>query len=239
MTLASRSLLWPTILALAGVLVLIGLGTWQLERRAWKAGVIAAREAGLAAPAMPLPAVISDPAALEYRAVTVTGRFRHEREMPLLSRFHRDKPGVQIVTPLETADGLVVLVNRGWVPLANQDPATRAAGQVTGIVTVAGVVRLSVRPGWFTPDNDPARNIWFYPDIAQMAAAAGLTRVAPVFVEAGPAANPGGLPIGGQTQAALPNDHLQYALTWYSLAVVLVVMYGAFRHRTLNSGRTR
>ena len=228
-----RPLLWPTVVAAGAFLVLLGLGTWQLDRRAWKTGLIAARQAALAAAPVALPETIADPAALEFHRVWVAGRFRHDRELHLAGRYYRDQPGYQVITPLVLDDGSAVLVNRGFVPLAAKDPARRAAGQVAGTARIEGVVRLSGAPGWFTPDNDPAANLWFYPDLARMAAVAGLARVRPVFVEAGPAPNPGGLPIGGQTQADLPNDHLQYAITWYSLAAALAVIYALFCHRHL------
>jgi surfeit locus 1 family protein len=234
----SRSLAGATAVAVLAFAVLIGLGTWQLERRVWKQGLIAARQAGFEAAPVPLPDPIPDPAALEFRRVWVEGRFDHAREMALTSRFYRDKAGYQIVTPLLLADGAAVLVNRGWVPLANKDPATRAAGQVAGTVRIEGVVRLSAAKGAFTPDNEPGPNLWFYPDLAQMAASAGLPRIRPVFVEAGPAPNPGGLPIGGQTQLDLPNDHLQYAITWYSLALALAVIYGLYARRHASGDRS-
>jgi len=233
-----RPLLGPTLAALLGVLVLLGLGTWQLERRAWKLDLIAARAAGLAAPPIELPDRIPDPAALDYHRVWVEGRFRNDREFDLIGRFSGDKPGYQIVTPLILADGSAVLVNRGFVPLAAKDAASRPASQLDGTVRVEGVARLPTAPGWLTPANQPAGNVWFYPDLAQMAATAGLSRVRPVLIEAGPAPNPGGLPIGGQTQIDLPNDHLQYAVTWYSLAVALAVIYGIFCHRHLSGDRS-
>ncbi|MEJ0072049.1 MAG: SURF1 family protein [Pseudomonadota bacterium] len=233
-----RPLLGLTVFAGLGMLVLLGLGTWQLERRAWKESLIAARVAGLNAPAIALPDRIPDPAALEYRRVWVEGRFRHDHELDLIGRFYRDQPGYQIVTPLILADGSAVLVNRGFVPLAAKDPTARPAGQIVGPVRLEGAVRLSAVPGWLTPDNQPGNNVWFYPNVAQMAAAAGLAAdVRPVFIEAGPAPNPGGLPIGGQTEVNLPNDHLQYAITWYSLAVALAVIYGIFCHRHLSGDR--
>jgi surfeit locus 1 family protein len=233
-----RPLLGLTLAALLGMLVLLGLGTWQLERRVWKLDLIAARAAGLAAAPIPLPERIADPAALEFHRVWVEGRFRHDLELHLIGRFYRDQPGYQIVTPLILADGSAVLVNRGFVPLNAEDPARRPAGQVVGIVRVEGVVRQSVAPGWLTQDNQPANNVWFYPDVVQMAQAAGLSRVHEVFIEAGPAPNPGGLPIGGQSQIDLPNDHLQYAITWYSLAVALAVIYGILCHRQLSGDRS-
>jgi surfeit locus 1 family protein len=233
-----RPLLGLTLAALFGLLVLLGLGTWQLERRVWKLDLIAAREAGLAAAPIELPAQIADPAALDYRRVWVEGRFRHDSELDLIGRFSGDQPGYQIVTPLMLADGSAVLVNRGFVPLAAKDPARRPAGQVEGMVRIEGVARRPVAPGWLTPANQPGQNVWFSPDLAQMAAAAGLGRVRPVLIEAGPAPNPGGLPVGGQTVIDLPNDHLQYAITWYSLALALAVIYGILCHRHLSGDRS-
>ncbi len=233
-----RPLLWPSAVAAGAFLVLLGLGTWQLERRVWKEGLIAARAAALTAPATPLPAAIPDPAALDFRHVRVEGRFRHDHELYLTSRFYRDKPGYHVITPMVLADGGAVLVDRGFVPLANKDPSTRAVGQVEGPVAVEGVARVPSPPGPFTPANDPAANLWFSIDLARMAAAAGLPAVRPVLVEAGPAPNPGGLPIGGQTQPDLPNDHLQYAITWYSLAGALAVIYALFCHRHLTGERS-
>jgi surfeit locus 1 family protein len=229
-----RPILWPTLFTALGVAVMLALGTWQVQRLSWKNALIAHIEARMAAPPVPLPAVIADPADWDYRRVTVTGNFRHDRELDLAARVHDGIVGYQIVTPLERADGGAVLVNRGFVPADRRDPASRAAGQVGGTVTVEGIARVPVRRGWMQPDNEPAKNLWFWTDLPAMAQAAGVAGgVAPVIVEAGAGANPGGLPIGGQTHLSLPNDHLQYAITWYALAVVLAVVYGVHvRRRT-------
>jgi surfeit locus 1 family protein len=107
-------------------------------------------------------------------------------------------------------------------------------------VTVDGIVRLPAGPGWFTPDNDPAGNMWFWADLPAMADHAGLAgEVAPLYLEAGlpgAAAEATGTaepvyPIGGQTRVRLRNDHLQYAITWYGLAVTLVIIYIAYHRR--------
>lgn len=232
-----RPLLWPTLFTGLAIALMIGLGTWQLHRLAWKEGLLAARRAGIASTAIPLAQALADPAAFEYRRVWVEGRFSHDRELYVTSRFYRDQLGFQIVTPLILDDGSAVLVNRGFVPSAAKDPAARPAGQVEGRVRIDGVLRLSSVPGWFTPDNQPKDNLWFYPDARQMAAAAGLTRVPDLFVEAGPSPNPGGLPVGGQTSIDLPNNHLEYAITWYALAAVLLVVYALYCVRHMDSER--
>jgi surfeit locus 1 family protein len=215
------------VIALPAFAVLIGLGTWQLERLAWKAEIIAFREARLAAPAIPLPADLADAgealAALEYRRVGVAGVLLHEREI-YLAASRRGSVGFDVITPLRRAAGGVVLVDRGWTPAAARDPARRPQGQVEGQVAVAGVVRLTGGRGWFTPDNDPARNYWFWLDLPAMTQYAGVD-APPLVVVAGPAPNPGGLPIGKEARVELRNDHLQYAITWYALALALAVIY--------------
>ncbi|MEE8274607.1 MAG: SURF1 family protein, partial [Alphaproteobacteria bacterium] len=132
--------------------------------------------------------------------------------------------GFRVITPLERDDGPAVLVERGWVPAEARDPERRPEGQLTGAVTIEGVLRTRGRRGWFTPDNEVARNYWFWLDLPAMAAYAG-EGVPPLVVEAGPAPNPGGLPVGREYRVGLTNDHLGYAITWYALAVALAVIY--------------
>jgi surfeit locus 1 family protein len=127
-----------------------------------------------------------------------------------------------------------LLVDRGWVPMARKDPASRAEGQPDGPVIVEALLRTG---GWkgstaFRPDNRPEDNTWFWVDPEAMAAWAGLENpVTAVYAAAGPAESPGGLPVGGQTRIDLRNDHLQYAITWYALAVALAVIYALYHLR--------
>ncbi|BBK45142.1 SURF1-like protein [Allostella vacuolata] len=220
----------PTLIVIPALLILVALSVWQLQRHEWKAGLIAEREAGMAAPPIELPARIDDPEPLSFRHVRVTGTFRHEQELFVAAVSRRGNDGYQIVTPLVRAEGPPVLVNRGWVPKERKDAATRAAGQIPGVVSIDGIARLrQVRRG-LIPDNLPDRNLWFTMDLPAMAAALGLPEVAPVYVEAGPSPNPGIYPLGGQTRVSLPNDHLQYAATWFMLAIALAVIYVVY-HR--------
>ena len=208
-------------------LALLGLGTWQLERLEWKTELIDFRRSQLAAPPAPLPADLANAApalaALEYRRVAATGMFLHDREI-FLAATRRGRAGFHVITPLRRDGGSPVLVNRGWVPGRSRDATRRAAGQVGGVVTVEGVLRGNGRRGWFTPDNDPAANYWFWRDLPAMTAFAGID-TGPVLIDAGPSPNPGGLPIGKEARIDLPNDHLGYAITWYSLAMALAVIY--------------
>jgi surfeit locus 1 family protein len=224
-------LLWPTVITLLGVVLTATLGTWQLQRRAWKADLIAQRTAAVAATPVALPQALAPSAG--YLRTTVTGRFDHARELYLTGRAYRDQPGLHVLTPLVLADGSGVLVDRGWVPNSRRDPASRAQGQVAGEVTVTGLARLGVERGWMQPENQPAQNLWFYLDIAALTTAAGVPRLRPFLIEADATPQPGGLPIGGQSRIDLPNNHLQYALTWYSFGVTLAVIYGLWLRRRL------
>jgi surfeit locus 1 family protein len=218
----SRAALFAAI-GLLGVALLVGLGMWQLHRRTWKLARIAQVEARLsAAPvAAPGPAVWqrlgpSD----EYRRLRVRGTFRNDRETRVLALTELGS-GYWVLTPLATDAGWTVLVNRGFVPAERADPAARGAGQVTGPVTVAGLLRPSEPHGFFLRANDPAHDQWYARDVPAIAARRGLSGpVAPYFIDADARPNPGGLPVGGLTVTALPNDHLSYALTWFALAAM-------------------
>lgn len=213
-----RPTLWPTIASTIIFAVLIALGTWQVNRLAWKEAMIAKLDERLHLPAEPLPAEPSDGEAWRYRMVSVTGSFRHDREIHVVAPSKTGDSGYLVITPLMREGGAAVLVNRGWVPPAYVDPSRRPEGQITGTVTVTGMARPGWPQGFFVPDNDTTTNHWFWGDLDAMAAYAGLDHYAPVFVEADDTANPGGLPIGGQSVINLRNDHLQYAITWYLLA---------------------
>lgn len=231
----SARLLWPSVATLFGLAVLVGLGTWQLQRKAWKEDIVAKIAARVQAPPVAfsgLQARISERADLEYTHVAVTGRFHHDKERYLYAPASSGLAW-QVLTPLEWRPGQIVWINRGRVPDARRQPAARAEGQVAGQVTITGLLR---RPhaGAFTPANDVARNIWHVADIAQLTRSAFPEQMAaaPLVVEAdGPA--PGGLPAGGVTRLAIPNRHLEYALTWYGLALTLVGVFAAFARSRL------
>ena len=228
-----RPRLWPTLITLPAVLLMLGLGAWQLERLEWKRNLIAERTAGLAAPVVPWLSIRDRPADNVWKRVWVEGEFLHDQEMLLAARSLNGNLGFHVVTPFRVVGGDVVIVDRGWVPLDRREPSHRSEGQIPGQIVAAAVVRPGHRAGWFTPDNHPAEKLWYWLDLPAMATATGFARetVTDVYLEADATANPGGFPIGGQTRVSLPNDHLQYALTWFALAVALVVIYIAWHRR--------
>jgi len=220
-----RPTLWPTLISVPALALLLYLGTWQVQRLHWKTALVDRLESRMAAPVMDLPATLDDPAAVEYRRVRAVGRFLHEREMYLLGYSPRGSAGFYVVTPLLRTGAPPVLVNRGWVPPERKDPARRPAGQAAAEATVVGLVRQAQTPGWFTPDNEPDNNSWFTIEPEAMGRAAGLDRVAPVYLQALADAAPEGAPAGLPGEVRLRNPHLQYAVTWYALALALIVIY--------------
>jgi surfeit locus 1 family protein len=229
-------MLIPSAAAAGAFAVLLSLGMWQLDRKAWKEGLIATLEQRLAAPPVALPVASAWPqltaARDEFLRVALTAEFLNDREATVYTvgssmRDGAGSPGYWIFTPARLSDGAVVMVNRGFVPEGRQKPATRQEGQVAGPVSMVGVLRWPEPPGLFTPAGDAARNLWFSRDSDAIAAAKGVS-AAPFYVELESPAPPRGLPQTGRLHAVLPNNHFGYALTWLGLATVLVGVYGAW-----------
>jgi surfeit locus 1 family protein len=231
------SLLVPVLFTLVGVALLIALGVWQLERKAWKERLIAAIARRMNEAPVPLPPPTRwkslDAAHDEFTRISLRASFENDQEALVFagaSAFRPDVSGIGywVFTPARLADGARVAVSRGFVPEANKDPATRAAGLVTGPVEIVGVLRWPEHAGFFTPAGEPARNLWFARDQFAIAVAKGWQNVAPFYVEQEAPVPPGGLPQPGRLTINLPNNHLQYAITWFSLAIILIAIFIAY-----------
>lgn len=241
-----RSTTARVALAVCAVLAFAGffaLGTWQIERRAWKLDLIARVDQRVHAPASAPPGQGEWPAINaandEYRHLRIAGTFLHDKET-LVQASTRLGPGFWVLTPLKTADGTVVLVNRGFVPPEARERSARTAPEPQGETTVNGLLRLSEPHGGFLRKNDPAGERWFSRDVQAIAAARGLDtagKVAPYFVDAEAAqatpaapatpatpatADTPAWPAGGLTVIAFPNSHAVYAFTWYGLALMVL-----------------
>ena len=233
-----RPTLWPTLFSVPAFIVLVGLCVWQVQRMHWKEELIAERESRVAAEPVALPAPNGETGGVEYRRVRLEGIFLHDKEMFLGARSHNGNAGYQVLTPFVLNGGGIVLVNRGWIPVERKPPNSRPEGQVVGTQTLDGIVRLAHGKAWMQPDNEPDRNMWFYVDLPAMAAASAVDLRTDLYVDVGPAENPGKYPVGGQTRIELPNDHLQYAITWGLLAVALAVIYVLYHLKLERERRT-
>jgi surfeit locus 1 family protein len=224
-------MLWPTLAALAGIAILLGLGTWQLQRLQWKEALIAQLAARSQAAAVPLAPVLAAAAAgadVEYTHVAAPGHFRHDLERFVYVPGQGDW-GYHVITPLELADGRAILVNRGFVPRQKLSPAARLAGQPHGEVSVVGLLRRAppARP-WYIPAADLKAHTWSWPEMAGIAVSMyGVSDnvIAGLSIDADP--SPGAsVPAGGATRLELSNRHFEYAMTWYALAAALAGVYG-------------
>jgi len=215
-----------TLLCVPLFAILVALGVWQLERLQWKLALIAEIQRNMTLPPLTLDAALALPDA-DYRRVSLDGHFLNSKEAYVFTTGVHGEPVYHVLAPFMLGDGRAVMVDRGFVPPSLRDPATRAQSVADHI---AGVWRRPDRPGPFTPQPDMVHRVWYARDLASIAQADHVKLAAPAIVEADATPNPGGWPEGGQTRVNLPNDHLQYALTWFFLAASLVGVYLAY-HR--------
>jgi surfeit locus 1 family protein len=225
------------VLLLAVLVILLSLGTWQVKRLQWKEGLladIAERQAAVPVPLADIEAMAASGIDVEYRRVTAAGHYLNDKERHFFATYN-GMSGFYIYTPLQLDDGRFLLVNRGFVPYDQKEPSTREKGQRSGEQTISGLARarLPEKPSSLLPNNDIAKNIFYWKDLDVMASSIGLepAKVVPFFVDADTTPNPGGLPVGGVTIVDLPNDHLQYAVTWYGLAAALIAIVAISRYR--------
>ena len=227
-----RFALFALFVAVA-LFVLVSLGTWQLERKAWKDALIAELQAKLAAPPTDLPARERWPrltaSADEFRRVAFPAGFLPGEEALVYSsgsslRPDVSGPGYFVFAPARLTGGSVVVVNRGFVPEGRQGTYTPPIG----VVDIVGVMRWPEQRGAFTPADQPTKGLWFARNPAAMAAVKKWGAIAPFYVDQEGPQTAGGLPKAGPLKAGLPNNHMQYAVTWYGLALVILLAAIAF-----------
>jgi surfeit locus 1 family protein len=212
------------------LVVLIGLGTWQIYRLHWKEAIlarIAMAEAEPAAPLMPNP----EP----YAKVSVTGRFRFDRAAQFGAEVRDTRTGPTMgfsqIVPLERDGAPAILVNRGWIPQRRE----KSLDDPTGMVTVTGYVRPQEQASWFSAADAPAERQFYTLDPRAIGAAVGVTDLLPfTLVALGPSV-PEAWPAPAQHLPRPPNNHLYYVITWYGLAVSLAVISAIWVRKTLRS----
>jgi surfeit locus 1 family protein len=213
------------------------LGTWQVKRLAWKEGLIAEIEMRMKSPPEPLASIedrYKTAGDVDYFPVSLSGTVQNAQEQYFLSTYD-GQSGWNIYAPLQLADGRIVMLNRGFVPYDLRDPAKRPASRAEGVQSISGLARnpLNGKPSSITPDNDAKSNTWYWKDLSGMAANAQVPadKLLPFFVDDWTQENAGQLPVTRTTIVSLPNNHLQYALTWYGLAAALAGVWGAMVFR--------
>lgn len=238
--LESRSSASVVLLLLLALLFagFVALGSWQVQRRAWKLELIERVEQRLRAPPLAAPGRAQWPAigdADQYTRLRVQGRYLSGHDA-LVQAVTVRGAGFWVLTPLQTDDGVVVLINRGFIAAdavaafraAQAAGASTDAGEAGSSTVVTGLLRVTEPGGGFLRRNDAVAQRWYSRDVAAIAAALQLppAEVAPYFIDAdaalGGAADAGSTPAGGLTVVSFHNSHLVYAITWYTLALMCV-----------------
>ena len=215
------------LLALLGIglfSAFVALGTWQVHRLAWKTALIARTDERVHAAPVPAPRPADwasiTAANAEYLRVRLHGRWMPGRQVRVWTATEAGS-GYWILTPLRRDDGSVVLVNRGFAPDGWCDFKGHCPPPPQGEVVVTGLLRIS-EPSALFRHNDPATDTWYTRDVAAIAKARGLADVAPYFVDADAGADAAAWPRGGMTVIHFPNHHLNYLITWYVLALMVL-----------------
>lgn len=218
------------------LVILLVLGSWQVQRLHWKEALIERIQERMAEQPVPLETIVSMQAQgqdIEYRPVTLSGSFVHEGERHYFATW-KGASGYFVHTPLDVG-GRYIFINRGFVPYDRKDASLRTLGQVPGRVDIGGLSRLpeTEKPSSLVPDNDLAKNVFYWRDLNAMTQSAGLKadQVYPFFIDADGKPNAGGLPVGGVTRIEFSNKHLEYAVTWFGLAFALVVVLAGWIFR--------
>lgn len=204
----------PLVTGLIGTAILVGLGTWQMQRLEWKRGVLTEIDARIGGDPAPLPA-IGDPETDRYQPVRLVGTVEPDELYVLVSR-KQVGAGYRVISPFVTEDGRRILLDRGFIPVNARD-TDRNGGEKT----IIGNLHWPDDRTSATPENDVTGNTWFARDIAPMADVLNTEPLLVIARNTSPA-DPRVTPLPVDT-SGIPNDHLQYAITWFSLAVVWLI----------------
>ena len=236
------SILDATLMTLAGLVILIGLGVWQLDRKVWKENLITTLNTRLGRAPEDLPPRASWAQLREdkeeFRRVVFPAEFLDGEEALVYTagsplRPDVKGPGYWVFAPARLAGGSIILVNRGFVPADRKDPGTRSEGAPHGTVDIVGVLRWPETRNSFTPADDPKNNVWFLRDSNSIAKFKTWLTAAPFYIDQEGPVPPGALPKPGKLEVRLPDNHLQYAITWFGLALALASVFIVWLARRL------
>lgn len=217
-----RRLLIPTVSTLVMLSVLLGLGFWQLQRREWKADLLARIDSAERLPAVPMPA-----SPVAFAKVSLQGRLRTDLQVLYGVDVRVETLGAHLIMPLERDGADTVLVDLGWVPMQRRDPLVLPTGAIEGFV------RPAEHAGTFSAKDDPEKRLFYTLDPGPIAAAFGISKVAPFVLVAVGEVPPGVFPDPVRTLPRPSDNHLQYALTWFGFALTLLIIFGLYARRIL------
>ena len=218
----------PSVFVIASLAILISLGTWQMQRLAWKTDLISTIEARALGQAIELPTAPFDEE-LNHQAVTLEGLWLSGTEQFVPAKTLNRELGEWLLQVLALDDGRMVLVNRGWVPLCWREDTCRVADEPE-LVRVDGLLRFGFEQGPMVPNNEPDNARWYWIDLPAIEDTLAISDLVPGLIFATPPTDTVDTtpPIPQIPALNLRNQHLHYAMTWYSLAIVLLGIYFAY-----------
>jgi len=222
-------LFFPTCITLICFISCIFLGGWQIKRLLWKNELISRIEQGIANPAVDIAKVKSSADPI-YTKVSVQGKADFSKEMHF-GQYYDNQWGYKIITPVTTNDGTNIFVNLGWVPEAYKAYEKHKQAFPTS-VNITGIVLQANRKAMFAPDNNPEKNFWFWYDLSAMESYSGI-KSEPFIVEVINATWPEKFVKTPSGKPELLNDHLQYAITWFLLAIAVAVIFTIYRRQVI------
>jgi surfeit locus 1 family protein len=232
-----KSLIGPAIAAALVFAALVALGVWQLQRLTWKEAIISRIDARVHQAPAPLPPPAQwgalKPDDYDYAHVRAKGRYLPETEALIFRSVAANRvdsaagPGYQVLNALQLDTGGIVLVDRGFAPLAWKDGGLRTPPS-SGEVEVTGLLRPPEERNTFTPADQPDKGLWFTRDPAAVATKLGLSEVAPFVIDLDADGAKSAWPHPGATELRIPNNHLSYAWTWFGLAATLAGVFGVW-----------
>ena len=228
-----KPVFWPTVFFVFSLIILVSLGTWQVKRLIWKNDLISFYLKQSTNNIINLHKENFVSEEIEYRKVRLTGKFLNKKEVHITGKTYEGNAGFHVVTPFLMQNGNYVLVNRGWVSENYKEAKSRSFSLINEETSVIGLIRYPQKKGYFVPENEPDNGFWFTikpTEIKNHLKIDKETFIIKFYVDALRQEKKINLPIGIKEKINIRNQHLSYAITWYSLAIVLMIIYLSYHY---------
>jgi len=228
-----KPVFWPTVFFVFSFIILLSLGTWQVKRLIWKNDLISFYLKQSTNNIINLHKENFVSEEIEYRKVRLTGKFLNKKEVHITGKTYEGNAGFHVVTPFLMQNGNYVLVNRGWVSENYKEAKSRSFSLINEETSVIGLIRYPQKKGYFVPENEPDNGFWFTikpTEIKKYLKIDKETFIIKFYVDALRQEKKINLPIGIKEKINIRNQHLSYAITWYSLAIVLMIIYLSYHY---------
>tara|TARA_B100001996_G_scaffold382154_1_gene373221 strand:+ start:1302 stop:2039 length:738 start_codon:yes stop_codon:yes gene_type:complete len=228
-----KPVFWPTVFFVFSFIILLSLGTWQVKRLIWKNDLISFYLKQSTNNIINLHKENFVSEEIEYRKVRLTGKFLNKKEVHITGKTYEGNAGFHVVTPFLMQNGNYVLVNRGWVSENYKEAKSRSFSLINEETSVIGLIRYPQKKGYFVPENEPDNGFWFTikpTEIKKHLKIDKETFIIKFYVDALRQEKKINLPIGIKEKINIRNQHLSYAITWYSLAIVLMIIYLSYHY---------